>query len=1082
MSLAKQPVLINFSKGLDLKTDPYQVQLGNFLRLENSIFDKGGRLTKRNGYSPLTSLIESATFITTFEGNLTAIGSSLQAYGAGSNQWFDKGTIQPLSLSTLSLIRSNNNQTQLDVAVSSNNYVCTVYTDVGPGNTVEYKYAMADSITGQNILPPAVIPSSGAITTAPRVFTLGFYFVILFSTSSNLEYVAVNTSNPVIPTASTTLSTQNSPSTKLNYDGAVANGNLYIAWNGSDGGGAIRTTWLDSLLNQHTTQVTTGHSATLMSVSVDTSIPTPNVYVSWWTSSGNNGFTEVLTNLLSVVTSPTQIITSQVIENLTAVAANNVQTVFYEVLNTYGYDSTIQTDYVESVTMTVSGTMANRHIVDRGIGLASKAFILNSIPYFMAVYDSPFQPTYFLINASGEVMSRLAYSNGGGYKITGLPGVNISGQQVTIGYQYADLIQAVNKNQGEANPEGVYTQTGLNAVTFTFGTTPVVSEIGQTLNLTGGFLWMYDGYTPVEQNFFLWPDDIEATTTNTLGALDNTQYFYQVVYQWSDNQGNIYNSAPSIPLSVDLTAAGSVNNLTATFASGSVTITATSSTAGVVVGQVYTDSTTPGNFAAGTYVVSIVGSTITLSQPTLGASASSPGDTLTTTSANTVVLNIPTLRLTYKTANPVKIVIFRWSAQQQNYFEITSITNPLLNDSTTDYVTYTDIQADTFILGNALIYTTGGVVEDIGAPSFNTLSLFDDRLWGIDAEDPNLLWYSKQVIENTPVEMSDLFTLFVAPTISVQGSTGFLKCLAPMDDKLILFKPDALYYINGSGPDNTGANSQYSQPTFIAGTVGCSNQQSIVFIPNGLMFQSGKGIWLLDRNLNTQYIGAPVEDVTLVSQVISSVSIPETNQVRFNMDNGTTLMYDYFYQQWGTFTTGIPAVSSCIYKGLHTYLTSGELVLQESSGQYLDNGNPVLQAFTTNWIKGSGNDIGYQRLYFMFLLGTYKSPHTLNIGVAYDYNSNPSQNVQVLPDNYSAPWGTSSPWGGDSTWGGSTDVEQARVFFEQGKCRAFQIQVDEIFDPSFGTQAGAGLTLSGINLVVGVKKPYPTISAGKSFG
>lgn len=1004
MALVKQPININFSKGLDTKTDPYQVAVGNFLRLQNSVFDKAGRLTKRNGYGKLTDLPNPAKYLTTFDGNLTAIGDTLQAYAAGSNNWVSKGNIQPISLSTLSLIRNNSNQTQIDTAVSANNFICTVYTQVTGGTTV-YKYAMADSLTGQNILPPAIIPSSGTQLFAPRVFYLGIYFVIIFSTSNTLEMVTINTQNPSVPTSATTVSTQISPDSRLNYNGVVAgDGQLYLSWNGSDVGGAIRYTSVDQHLNIRANQATAGFSAALMSISADNFGATPNMYITFWNGTSHNAYTMIIDHALNTVLAPTQILTATIITNITGSVDNGLETVFYEIPSNYSYDAAIPTHHVNSVTITRTGTVGTPGVVARSVGLASKAFRINNVIYFLGVYQSDFQPTYFLITSLGQVVSRLAYGNAGGYKITGLPEVSINGNVATVGYQFKDLIEAVNKLQGVTNTAGVYAQTGLNAVTFTIGTIPISVEIGSSLELTGGFLWMYDGYIPVENNFFVWPDNVETTTSTTGGLLTDQQYFYQVIYEWTDNQGNIHRSAPSVP-----------------------------------VGQL----TTGGN-----------------------------------TSSNTIF--IPTLRLTYKIINPVKISIFRWSQGQQNYFEITSITSPLLNDPTVDSVQFVDTLADSAILGNALIYTTGGVIEDVGAPSFNSLTLFDDRLWGIDAEDPNLLWYSKQVIEGTPVEMSDLFTLFVAPSISVQGSTGNLKCMAPMDDKLILFKKDAMYYINGTGPDNTGANSQYSQPTFIAGTVGSDNQESIVLIPNGLMFQSDKGIWLLDRSLGTSYIGSPVEDFTLTSQVKSAVSIPGTNQVRFTMDSGITLMYDYFFGQWGTFVN-IPAISATVYNNLHTYIDSSNRLFQETPGLYLDWSNPVLQAFSTGWIKGS-NLIGYQRLYFMFLLGTYKSPHKLNIGVGYDYLNSISQSITVSPNNYAAPWGVDTPWGGDGEWGGSTDVEQARVFFERGKCRAFQITVDEIFDPSFGTTAGEGLTLSGLNLVIGVKKPYPTISSTKSFG
>jgi hypothetical protein len=1004
MALMKQPIEINFGKGLDTKSDPYQIPLGNFLRLQNMVFNKANRLTKRNGYTQITALPQEANYLTTFEGNLTAVGSSLQAFAAGANDWVDKGNIQPVSLTTSPLIRSNTTQIQADAVTSPNNFVCMVYTDTGSGSTV-YKYALADSNTGQNILPPAVIPSVGSETTAPRVFLVGTWFVVMFGTANSIEFCRININNPIAPTTATQITAQYSPDSRLNWDGVVANNQLYVAWNGSDVGGAIRITYLDSTLTQHNTTVTTGQTANIMSVTADTSNNTANIYVTWWDATNNNGYTAAYSHALVQSLAPTQIWSSTVITNIATAANNSLLTVYYEIPNNYTYDTSIPSHYIETVTCTASGTVGTPHVFIRSVGLASKAVLIGDEIYVMGVYQSPTQNTYFLFNHLAQVVSELAYSNGGGYRITGLPALNAVGNTLTAAYQYADQIQAVNKSQGVAAPYGVYAQTGVNLVVFTIGTLPGSAEIGNTMSLTGGFLWTYDGVAPVENDFFLYPDSVEVTTATTGGNLADQDYFYQVIYEWSDNQGNIYRSAPSIPVEVTTSGGGM--------------------------------------------------------------------------SANTIY--IPTLRMTYKTN--VKISIFRWSTAQQNYFEITSITNPTFNNPMVDYITYVDTQADSAILGNALIYTTGGVIEDTAAPSFNALTLFDSRLWGIDAEDPNKLWYSKQVIENTPVEMSDLFTLYVAPTIASQGSTGNTLCLFPMDDKLLIFKRDAVYYINGTGPDNTGANSTYSQPTFIAGTVGCANQSSIVLINSGVMFQSDKGIWLIPRSLGDPvYIGAAVEDFTLNATVLSAINVPMTTQVRFTMSTGITLMYDYFFQQWGVFVN-VPATSSTLYQQLHTYIDQYGRVFQESPGIYLDGSVPVLQAFSTGWIAAAGMT-GFQRAYWLNLLGTYFSPHTLNVQIAYDYNPNPIQATTVTPPNYAGPWGSLPTWGAGDSWGGTpyTNVEQARVFFDQQKCESFQIIVDEVFDPTYGTQAGEGLTLSGMNLTIGVKKSYPTRSAARSYG
>ena len=322
--------------------------------------------------------------------------------------------------------------------------------------------------------------------------------------------------------------------------------------------------------------------------------------------------------------------------------------------------------------------------------------------------------------------------------------------------------------------------------------------------------------------------------------------------------------------------------------------------------------------------------------------------------------------------------------------------------------------------------------------------------------------------------MTDLQTIYVAPSTSSQVSTGDMKALVPMDDKLIIFKANAIYYLTGNGPDITGANNDYTDPAFITSTAGCSRPNSIINTPNGVMFQSDKGIWLLGRDFSTNYIGAPVEAYNN-SKVISAVSVPGTNQVRFSLDTGQVLVYDYFFNQWSSFE-GIPALSSVIYQGKHTFIDRYNRTFKEKAGYYLDGGGtPVTMRFKTAWFKMAGLQ-GFQRAYYFMLLGKYLSPHKLSMNIAYDYNQYPSQIATLTPENFSGYWGGLALWGSGGPWGGGTQVEQWRIFFTQQKCESFQISLQEYYDPSIGPQAGAGLTLSGINVIVGVKKGWNTLA------
>jgi hypothetical protein len=127
---------------------------------------------------------------------------------------------------------------------------------------------------------------------------------------------------------------------------------------------------------------------------------------------------------------------------------------------------------------------------------------------------------------------------------------------------------------------------------------------------------------------------------------------------------------------------------------------------------------------------------------------------------------------------------------------------------------------------------------------------------------------------------------------------------------------------------------------------------------------------------------------------------------------------------------------------------------------------------------------GFERFYFMNLLGTYYTPFKLNVSMAYNYNSSAVQSTLVSPvNNYGGPWGGVPAWGGGTNWGNSEgNVFTARVFPVNQKCQSFQISLQEVYDSTLGVAAGAGLTLSGIALTVGVKKGTRTQSAARSFG
>lgn len=1091
-SLIPQPVTINFSQGLNLKSDPWQVPVGQFLDLRNSVFTTQGQLRKRNGYKLITTIPGAAT-ITTYIGNLVSLSSVLNVYSQDTNTVIPAGSMQPMGLSVLAIVRSATSQTTVDVAIAPNGLACEVWLD---SNGDSY-YQISDSSTGGTIVPYVPLTTATDVSaTMPRVSILGNYFIITYlatvSSNASLRYIAIPFQTPLAPLVPVTISTAIS-SISAAYDAlsvAVNSGILYLAWEDS---GVIKLVQLSNSLVLSTVVNQATSAADLISLSWDSNLS--QLWVSFYSSSSSTIKVSAYTSSLSQILAVTTVVSSVTLNNgLSSTAANGVVTIFYQVQNFYGYDSSLETDYLASNTCTIGGTAGSPKIVLRSVGLGSKAILVNGINYMLVCYSSAYQPTYFLIDASGNIIGKLAYSNGGGYAINQiLPQINVStnsaGQTVfKIGYLFKDFLASIanpvgpagsnvgtNKTMGASAPP-IYTQTGINISSWVFGAPVATAETGNILHMGTGFPLMFDGAKPVEHQFHLWPDALEAATTNTGGGLSAQQYYYQGIYNWTDGQGNPQYSAPSIPVGI-VVVAGSGVSFDSIFSSG-VSSIVVSSASGLFVGQVITDTTTGANIQANTRITSIVGTTIGLSLPTAGDSATTPGDTLQTVDQGVNTVYFPTLRLTDKTINKVRLNLYRWSAANQNFYEVTSVQVPVLNDSSIDYVTITDNKNDLVVVGNSLIYTTGGVVEDIAAPSFSICSMFDDRLWVVNNEDPFSMWYSKQVLEGTGVEFSDLFTYYVAPTQGAQGSTGPITALAPMDTELIVFKKDAMFYLNGSGPDNTGNGSTYSQPIYISSTVGCDNPNSIVQTDDGLMFQSDKGIWLLSRGLQPEYIGQAVERLVLGNIVTSASIIPGTTQARFKMNTGITLMYDYFYRQWGIFSTS--GISSTLYQGMDTYLDKFGRILQETPRLFLDIATPVLLSFVSNWIQLQGIS-GYQRFLELQFLGEYITPHNLNVEFGYDFGPL-SEQAEVQPLNGTGNYGADGTFGETSPYGGPGSLEQWRVQNAHQQCQSFQISIQEVYDPSQGVPAGAGLTLSAFTAIVGVTRGYRPVKASTTVG
>ena len=127
-------------------------------------------------------------------------------------------------------------------------------------------------------------------------------------------------------------------------------------------------------------------------------------------------------------------------------------------------------------------------------------------------------------------------------------------------------------------------------------------------------------------------------------------------------------------------------------------------------------------------------------------------------------------------------------------------------------------------------------------------------------------------------------------------------------------------------------------------------------------------------------------------------------------------------------------------------------------------------SLTTSWVKTNGIQ-GFQRVKKAFVLGDFKSTHTLQLEIGHNYQDyfNELHKFNYLTDLEVIEYGDSTPYGEEGYYGTSTGVNngvyQFRAQCKTQKCQSvrFRISDTESADP------GQAYSISSLMLEVGVR-------------
>ena len=1028
--------------GLDSKSDPRAVPLTSTLELQNCTFQAPGALSCRNGYEALpakfanlrggtpdaSGKIASGQGIFTFGDELLlSDGSYLYSYNAAAGNWILKSQLECPALAKGPVHRGPTNATHPDGCVHPAGVRAFVWEDSGGGSYL----VLQDATTGQELLP-AIQFSATAIKA--KVLAWGPNIALLWYDTADQKlhviYVPVLSLTDISVWAIHALTGSGNNASAINasrpdYDACVLNTGggsiLYLAFNNrTPGGGGTLWGFLPSAPSSPSYAYTGLPATSPIGLFGYGASGSADPCVIWYDTGASKVSVRMCFWTLSSGTTvdvETGITDTPLHVTGFPTEAQNYLTVLYDLVHAAdGYTQ------IRSVTVTVSSTLMPQSgsVFAGTVLLAGKPWLPAgaSVHHVPVVHNATMQPTLFVLSPA------LLSADGSGSYIAGRPLSYIAGRALPGTCASTGTRASLGT---QPLPES---GSGLMAVAEAYSlTTKQAANTGAAVVVEqSGICWLaWDFAAPIPRE--------ELGRTLNLGGSFVRGY---------DGQSLVENGFHLYPEGV----------------------TGSTGASGALV--------------AGKYGYAVVWAWPDASGQMVRSAPSVPVQVTATTGAS-VTLTIPSLLLTDReTSAPGDLVqceVYRTIANGSVLYMLTNPNSPTMNQPGSHAFTFTDnTVTDGALIFNPELYTqplvAGSVpVLENAQPTggAGSMTVHQSRLVFVDTCDPLKLWFSQQNTPGSPVEFNDSLYLVMDP----RG--GDTRAVVSMDEKLCAAKADRWFWTTGDGPDRTGQQGNYPDFVLANTDTGCTDAPSVATSPAGIVYKSPKGIYLLDRSLNATYLGAPVEKYN-GDDVVASMLVPGTNQIRFALSSGVALVFDYFAGQWSVFSP-IRAVDATIWRGLWAHLSADGHAYVETPGVYSDAGTVIRQRVWTAWAQVAALE-GFQRVRRAVLAGTFRSPHRVQVGVCHDGSPAAIQSLAFVSAG-SGTWGSDATWGAGAVWGGAFPQEEWRIHLARQKCTALQLQIEIVPD---GTGSGEGCSLSGLTLECEVKRGLNKFTGNRSGG
>lgn len=1037
----------NFHFGLAEDTEPHQVPPGTLLTAENCRWQKGGRIEKRYGTTALTRSIlgggtlSAASRLFTRGGELCAIdGQYLSAYSPTSSAWRQVSKVPEVGLTWQPLVDVSTGLSSQDVALSSAGMLVHAWTTGDPqsGTAGDLYVQVKDTASGGLVIPPTKLATSN--NYGVRVLVIGTTAIVLtrngaVAATYTIQAYTVDLSSRAISTVTTLVTDMHTAlgsSGFAGYDATVIGSNFVIAYNKTGPHLALHS--YTSALASVTTGEITSETNGCRNVAIAGAVG--EVLYVFYAAGGSTG-PQPMRIAIADPSTLAQAVAPVTVDSLTASGESG------HCVGICRYDSTHATvsyAWLDGSTWRLhTYKVSSSAVVDsmslRGLWHTmpiTRPFMFGGRCY-MAVADT--------LSLSGTTPA--PFDTGFNSALVEIE-ISVASGGAMVPHRYVGKIHelvAGNPLTGAplANAALLSTTRAILPLTFQATAASTLTNWRQgahEVTLTLGSDRPADLWRPVS-----YASEVYVAGP-VLSAYDGRTLFDYGFYR-----------TPTWLSITPSTSGGGIEHGNYTYG-GALEYR---SAAGVLHrgAQVKPATTTVTDVADDNSVA-------------LAVEGINLGNKQTVATGFGVDAALPTIFATHRSVKGGP-TLYRLSYEPA--FNVLNVNQVVESPTLTDTKADTDIGYGTALATRPTLYTTGGILDDEQPPAFTTMTLLKQRLWGIDGSQTQA-WFSKSFLDDYGV----------APGFSTSFRVQFdapVVALATLDDKLVAFASDRLWAVLGDGPAPNGEGPDY-QVIPVQSSVGCTNPRSVVSTSDGVMFLTSRGLYLLTRQLETVFIGGPVQDqLAAYPNVTSAVVVAKRNEVRWTCNDagstaGVVLVYNYVAQQWSTarYTAnsvyGVPFADACIWQGQWTAVTPDGFVLQESESTSLDGAAWVPMTIETAWVSAAG-PVGYAAVDSMSLAGVSKSNHDLSISVGFDGEATYAQG----PQTFTAGSAVTSVG----------PLEECKVSIGTRRwCQAIRFKIQDATPTNPGTYpvgTGQGATFDTLGLEIGIERGLRRLPATK---